>query len=144
MPHRAGDDARNVLFNDMHQPFADYALDAAAMERWDVIEALRDKVNAALESARGAKTIGKSLEAAVTLTVPEENAWLADLPELADLLIVSQATVKTGAGAAVEVRRAEGGKCERCWKVLSGLGSDPEHPALCPRCAAAVKNLPQF
>ena len=144
MAHREGDDARNVLFNDMHQPFADYALDAAAMERWAVIEALRDKVNAALEAARAEKKIGKSLEAAVTVTVPEENAWLAETPELADLLIVSQAAVKTGGETAVEVRKAEGGKCERCWKVLPAVGSDPEHPTLCPRCAAAVRNLPQF
>ena len=144
MPHREGDDARNVLFNDMHQPFADYALDAAAMERWAVIEALRDKVNAALEAARGSKTIGKSLEAAVALTVPEADGWLASLPELADLLIVSQVTVKTGAEAAVEVSKAEGGKCERCWKVLPSVGSDTEHPTLCPRCTAAVRNLPQF
>ena len=144
MAHREGDDARNVLFNDMHKPFADYALDAAAMERWAVIEALRDKVNAALEAARAEKKIGKSLEAAVTVTVPEENAWLAETPELADLLIVSQAAVKTGGETAVEVRKAEGGKCERCWKVLPAVGSDPEHPTLCPRCAAAVRNLPQF
>ena len=144
MPHREEDDARNVLFNDMHRPFADYALDAAAMERWAAIEALRDKVNAALETARAEKKIGKSLEAAVTLTVPEAEGWLAETPNLADLLIVSQAEVKAGSEAAVEVRKAEGGKCERCWKVLPAVGADAEHPTLCPRCAAAVKNLPQF
>ena len=144
MAHREGDDARNVLFNDMHQPFTDYALDEAAMERWAVIEALRDKVNAALEAARNEKKIGKSLEAAVTVTVPEAEGWLAETPNLADLLIVSQAAVQTGSEAAVEVRKAEGGKCERCWKVLGSVGSDAEHPTLCPRCAAAVRNLPQF
>ena len=144
MAHREGDDARNVLFNDMHQPFTDYALDGAAMERWAVIEALRDKVNAALEAARSEKKIGKSLEAAVTLTVPEAEGWLAETPNLADLLIVSQVTVQTGSEAAVEVRKAEGGKCERCWKVLPAVGADAEHPALCPRCAAAVRSLPQF
>ena len=144
MAHREGDDARNVLFNDMHQPFTDYALDDAAMERWAVIEALRDKVNAALEAARSEKKIGKSLEAAVTLTVPEAEGWLAETPNLADLLIVSQVTVQTGSEAAVEVRKAEGGKCERCWKVLPAVGADAEHPTLCPRCAAAVRSLPQF
>ena len=144
MAHREGDDGRNVLFNDMHQPFTDYALDDAAMERWAVIEALRDKVNAALEAARSEKKIGKSLEAAVTLTVPEAEGWLAETPNLADLLIVSQVTVQTGSEAAVEVRKAEGGKCERCWKVLPAVGADAEHPALCPRCAAAVRSLPQF
>ncbi len=144
MPHREGDDPQNVLFNDMHKPFTDYALDTAAMERWAVIEDLRDKVNAALEAARNEKTIGKSLEAAVTLTVPEAEKWLAETPGLADLLIVSQVTVNTGSQTAVEVCKAEGGKCERCWKVLSSVGSDPDHPTLCPRCSSAVKNLPQF
>ena len=144
MAHREGDDARNVLFNDMHQPFTDYALDDAAMERWAVIEALRDKVNAALEAARSEKKIGKSLEAAVTVTVPEAEGWLAETPNLADLLIVSQVTVQTGSEVAVEVRKAEGGKCERCWKVLPAVGADAEHPTLCPRCAAAVRSLPQF
>ncbi len=144
MAHREGDDGRNVLFNEMHKPFADYALDAAAMERWAVIEALRDKVNAALETARAEKKIGKSLEAAVTVTVPEAERWLAEEKNLADLLIVSQAAVKTGAEAAVEVAKAQGGKCERCWKVLPSVGSDAEHPTLCPRCAAAVRKLPQF
>ena len=144
MAHREGDDGRNVLFNEMHKPFADYALDAAAMERWAVIEALRDKVNAALETARAEKKIGKSLEAAVTVTVPEAERWLAEEKDLADLLIVSQAAVKTRAEAAVEVAKAQGGKCERCWKVLPSVGSDAEHPTLCPRCAAAVRKLPQF
>ncbi len=144
MPHREEDDARNVLFNDMHRPFTDYALDAAAMEKWAVIETLRDKVNAALETARSEKRIGKSLEAAVTLTVPEDQAWLADTANLADLLIVSQAAVKTGPEAAVEVASAQGGKCERCWKILPSVGHDAAHPTLCPRCAAAVAKLPQF
>ena len=144
MPHREEDDARNVLFNDMHRPFTDYALDAAAMEKWAVIETLRDKVNAALETARSEKRIGKSLEAAVTLTVPEDQAWLADTANLADLLIVSQAAVKTGPEAAVEVASAQGGKCERCWKILPSVGQDAAHPTLCPRCAAAVAKLPQF
>jgi len=74
MPHREEDDARNVLFNDMHRPFTDYALDAAAMERWAVIEALRDQVNAALEAARSGKKIGKSLEARVTLRAADPDS----------------------------------------------------------------------
>ena len=144
MPHRQGDDARNVLFNDMHKPFMEYALDEETMKKWAVIETLRDKVNAALEAARAAKKIGKSLEAAVTLTVPESEAWLTGMTDLADLLIVSQVTVKTGGELAVEVATAEGGKCERCWKILSSVGQDAIHPTLCPRCAAAVAKLPQF
>ena len=67
MPHRAGDDARNVVFNDMNKPFTDYALDEDEMARWDELIALRNDVNAVLEAARADKRIGKPLEAAVTL-----------------------------------------------------------------------------
>mgnify|MGYP002226509843 CR=1 FL=1 len=46
----------------MNQPFAGYALDEAAMAKWDKIISVRTAVNAALESARNEKKIGKSLE----------------------------------------------------------------------------------
>ena len=67
MPHRAGDDGRNVVFNEMNKPFTDYALDDKAMEKWAVVEKLRDDVNAVLEAARAQKKIGKALEAHVAL-----------------------------------------------------------------------------
>ena len=136
MPHRAGDDARNVLFNDMNQPFADYALDEAAMAKWDKIIEVKDVVNGVLETARKEKQVGKSLEGAIALTVPAEDAFLADMdPEaLADLLIVSQATVTVGDAIAASVTPAPGEKCQRCWKVLPTVNSD----GLCPRCAGVL------
>ena len=69
MPHREGDDARNVLFNDMNKPFAEYALDEAAMAKWEKIIAVRTAVNGVLEAARAEKKIGKALEAHVVLVV---------------------------------------------------------------------------
>ena len=136
MPHRAGDDDRNVLFNDMNQPFADYALDEAAMAKWDKIIEVKDVVNGVLETARKEKQVGKSLEGAIALTVPAEDAFLADMdPEaLADLLIVSQATVTVGDAIAASVTPAPGEKCQRCWKVLPTVNSD----GLCPRCAGVL------
>ena len=59
------------------------------------------------------------------------------LDELADLLIVSQAEVSPDV-TNIQVEPAEGRKCERCWKVLPTVGSDPKHPTLCPRCARVV------
>ena len=136
MPHRAGDDARNVLFNDMNQPFADYALDEAAMAKWDKIIEVKDVVNGVLETARKEKQVGKSLEGAIALTGPAEDAFLADMdPEaLADLLIVSQAAVTVGDAIAASVTPAPGEKCQRCWKVLPTVNSD----GLCPRCAGVL------
>ena len=140
MPHRSGDDGRNVVFNEMNQPFAGYALGEAAMARWDRLIAVRDAVNGALEAARAEKKIGKALEAKVKLTVPAEDAFLAemDAETLADLLIVSQAEASVGGGLSVSVEGAEGAKCERCWKQSPAVGSDPAHPTLCPRCAGVI------
>ena len=67
-----------------------------------------------------------------------------DSQVLADLLIVSQVRVTAGGALSVSVAEAGGEKCLRCWKHSADLGSDPEHPALCARCAAVVRDLPQF
>ena len=146
MPHRSSDDARNVLFNEMVQPYTEYALSEDEMAKWSRIAALRTAVNGELEQARAAKTIGKSLEAEVDLTVPAEDAFLAEMDAamLADLLIVSQVRVEVGSELTVAVRPANGAKCLRCWKVLPTVGSDAQHPELCPRCAAVAKTFPDL
>ena len=138
MPHQEKDDARNVLFNEMNKAFADYALDEAAMAKWDRIIAIRTAVNGALETARNEKKIGKSLEADVALTVPAADAFVAEMPaaQLADLFIVSTVEVTVGEELAVSVTEAAGEKCPRCWKHSTQAGAD----GLCPRCAAVVAN----
>ena len=47
-------------------------------------------------------------------------------------------------GLTVEIREATGEKCERCWMHSPTVGADADHPTLCARCAAVVRNLPQF
>ena len=142
MPHREGDDVRNVVFNEMNKPFGEYALDDASMAKWDKIIEVRTVVNGVLEAARAEKKIGKALEAKVDLTVPAEDAFLAemDADTLADLLIVSQVNVTVGSEIAASVENAAGEKCPRCWKHSTTPGTDN----LCPRCAAVVAKLPQF
>ena len=162
MPHRSGDDGRNVVFNDMNQPFADYALDDKAMAKWDTVIRMRNDVNAVLETARADKKIGKALEACVTLHAGDDAAASALVEtmglNLAELFIVSQCVVSnaapaegsvTGQGTAfpgltVEVAEAQGAKCERCWMQSTTVGADADHPTLCARCAQVVRNLPQF
>ena len=145
MPHRAEDDGRNVLFNEMVQPYTEYALSEEEMVKWSRIVTLRSAVNGALEQARADKVIGKSLEAAVDLTVPEEDAFLAkiDADEVADLFIVSQVKLTVGDEMKVTVEAAQGAKCGRCWKVLHSVKAVGEHEALCPRCAAVMAKLPK-
>ncbi len=141
MPHKEGDDPRNVLLNEMNKPFAEYALDEDAMAAWSGLITLRDAVNAALETARNEKKIGKSLEAKVTIPAGSLVGTRQMEPdELADLLIVSQAEVSDHV-TEVQVEPAAGQKCERCWKVLPTVGADSQHPTLCPRCARVVSAL---
>ena len=64
------------------------------------------------------------------------RAVVADAP--ADL---AQADIAECGKLAVSVAKAVGEKCERCWIYSDELGSDPEHPTLCPRCAAVMKEL---
>ncbi len=154
MPHREGDDTRNVVLNQMNKPFAEYALSEDEMARWEQLIALRNDVNGVLESARAAKRIGKPLEAAVTLRPTEEESRgmlesLSDM-DLEELFIVSKCLVaedETEAEAAaaahgsqypglhISVVEAPGTKCPRCWKHAES--ADPE-TGLCPRCAAVV------
>ena len=143
MPHQEGEDTRNVVLNEMNQPFAAYALSEADMAKWDKIVSVRDAINAALEAARNEKKIGKSLEAKVALTVPAEDAFLAEMDQekLADLFIVSQVQVTVGGELSVSVAEAAGEKCERCWKHHIKVGSDTEHPTLCPRCAKVIRTI---
>ena len=160
MPHRAEEDARNVILNEMNQPFAEY--DLGDMVSWGTMTLLRDGVNAALESARNEKKIGKSLEAHITIVTREEKppVDLSDLKEhfgeqwWADFFIVSgvdfvtdpalydQAAETPLNGVRVIVSEARGEKCERCWKHDTGVGSDSAHPTLCPRCAAVAAGFP--
>jgi len=36
---------------------------------------------------------------------------------------------------------ADGQKCERCWRVLPEVGTVPDHPDLCRRCAGVIEGV---
>ena len=155
MPHRDGDDGRNVLLNQMSKPYTDYALLDTEMAVWETALRVRSDVNGVLETARADKRIGKSLEAHVALFATDEDAKAAldtiktvDLPEIFIVSNVStnEAAPAEGAvvgqgvnypGLTVAVTEAKGTKCPRCWMHSE---SADEH-GLCPRCAAVCKSL---
>ena len=154
MPHRAEDDARNVVLNEMNKPFAEYALDDSEMARWDALISVRNDVNGVLEKARADKRIGKPLEASVTLRASGESKAVLDKVSdmnLKELLIVSEcriaeddaadetAVTDSGSynpGLTVSVREAAGTKCPRCW--MHSVDADAE-TGLCPRCKAVLE-----
>jgi isoleucyl-tRNA synthetase len=110
---------------------------------WDTLMLVRDQVLKALEVAREEKKIGKSLEAKVVLKAgfdlhPLLALYESDLPAL---FIVSQVRLEQGTenGVSVEIQRAEGVRCERCWKYTLDVGSDPEFPTICAPCSGAIQ-----
>ena len=155
MPHRKEDDARNVVLNCMYSPFTEYALDDAAMTKWDSLISVRNDVNAVLEAARSDKRIGKPLEAAVVLKAGDdasrEVVETVKSMNLSELFIVSNCLISdedvpdsvVGTGSAnpglqISVTEAPGTKCPRCW--VHSAQADPE-TGLCPRCSRVVAEL---
>ena len=140
MPHRSGDDPENVLFNDMPSTAAiEVESDFTAL--WDRIHELRDTVKRSLEPVIKDKIVKSSLETCVTLRASGEELEFLNkvLPELCAVFIVSDVRVEEADGElTVEVAKAEGEKCERCWAYSSTVGECHEHPTLCARCAAIL------
>ncbi|MEZ5759659.1 MAG: isoleucine--tRNA ligase [Paracoccaceae bacterium] len=135
----------SVHLVDMPQTPADW-LDEPLALKWDALRRVRRVVTAALEIQRTAKVIGASLEAAPVVHV-EDAGVLAALRsvDFADICITSAIEV-TGdpapeesfrlpevPGVGVVFERAEGEKCQRCWKILPDVGSHV-HACTCHRC----------
>ena len=128
--------------------------DAQLTQRWSRFMELRSAVMKALETQRTRQVIGSPLEAQVTLIVSEpELRQLCEAHQdaLAEAFVVSRVDVAQDGAArgermtglpegvvAVDVKRAPGAKCERCWKYLEDVGSDSRYPQLCGRCARVV------
>ncbi|UYB48267.1 isoleucine--tRNA ligase [Lysinibacillus capsici] len=119
--------------------------------KWEKIIDVRDDILKALEESRNAKTIGKSLEAKVTVYAKEDVVVLlkdANI-DFAQLSIVSAFEVATIEEAPAEaltlehvsivVEKATGEKCERCWSISETVGSNEAQPTVCARCAEVVE-----
>ena len=122
--------------------------DAGLLERWAPLLEARAAVTKALEEARVAQGLGKSLEAQVRLRAPAAlNEALRALEvrstvfpgNLANLFIVSRVELLPGEGdLAVEVEHAPGACCQRCWTWSARVGKLSD-PRLCERCAAVLE-----
>jgi isoleucyl-tRNA synthetase len=122
---------------------AGLALDAPEINRWKQLFEVREQILPHLEKERQAKNIGKALDAKVTLAglnkiLPDHAN--ADAEILRELLNVSQLVIGSGPSEfSVQVTKADGQKCERCWHWETDVGVDKDHPTICGRCVAAVK-----
>jgi isoleucyl-tRNA synthetase len=116
---------------------------------WKSMFQLREQVLPALEKARQSKEIGKSLEAKITAHVPGllfiAVGGIDAIEDIRELLNVSQLRLevnpKDSDSLDVMVAKADGQKCDRCWRWETDVGKDPEHPTICGRCVEAVKQF---
>ena len=136
--------------------------DASVQEPMQQLRELRASVNKVLEDCRSRQELGASLEASVRLEAHSPSLqsalhWLNEngQPEvdgLRDWLLVSQLQIggepwaellanHDDSVALIEVARARGTKCERCWHYESDVGQHADHPHLCGRCVSVLERL---
>jgi isoleucyl-tRNA synthetase len=130
-------------------PLVDEAMD----QRWKTLLDLRGEVTKALEQARRLQVIGHPLDARVILHLPDSLiSSISPYAEfLSTLFIVSQVelTHETESpkgfassefpGLSIEIDKAFGEKCERCWNFRTEVGRFSDHPTLCSRCHQAIE-----
>ncbi len=117
---------------------------------WERFLAVRSEVTKATEPVRQSGKVGHSLDVHVTLYMdPALTAQLDTCStDLRACFIVSQISIAPLSqapdtayvsteieGLAIDITKASGTKCERCWIRSNELGTHPEHPSLCPRCS---------
>ena len=142
-------DKASVHLTDIPETPADW-LNEPLAAKWAKVREARRVVTAALEVQRTDKVIGASLEAAPVVHVRDAEVLEAlKSVNFADICITSDVRL-TGdpmpaeafrlpevEGVGVVFEKADGEKCQRCWKILPDVGRHA-HPGVCGRCSDAL------
>jgi isoleucyl-tRNA synthetase len=140
-----------TLLPDIHHSLQDSELAG----RWERLIEIRGEVSKRIEGARAQKEIGHSLDAEVRLVADDGDLYrfLSSYQDtLKTILIVSNIVIDRGdasssarpdtqssiQGLSIEIGKAPGEKCERCWQFSTTVGEDEHHPTLCHRCRTAI------
>ncbi len=113
-------------------------------DAWSKLMLLRNQVQAQIEPLRKEKQIGSSLQATVVLSAaPEDFRFLKQYEQqLPMLFIVSDVTLREGDAEPgkprIAILRSDGVKCERCWRYVNRVSTDPASAGLCERCQDAL------
>jgi isoleucyl-tRNA synthetase len=123
----------------------EFRISSEEQMKWKHFFALRELSLPELEKARQSKVIGKSLDAVLFFPVSTDLALKeSEKPDLRELCNVSEAAFDMQPGTKLRSEPASKHgrvKCERCWHWETDVGSNPEHPTICGRCVAAVKQF---
>ncbi len=153
LPGRPGESVHLELFPEAAREWLDERLE----RDWERLLEVRREVAKALETARQQGGIGSGLEARVAFVhAPEDLPALLQAKRdlLATLFIVSRVGVGGAVGAplvryesqeipglVIDVERAPGRKCARCWTWSERVGESREHPTLCERCLPVIARI---
>ena len=120
--------------------------------RWSRLMKIRETANAEIEKLRQRKIVGTSLEAQVRLRANGDTLTLLERSrDVLETLFIAQVELQAdpalsmaeaghgdqaGVGEALrlEVRRAQGVRCERCWRYVTSVAAEPMVQGLCERC----------
>ncbi|UZP68502.1 isoleucine--tRNA ligase [Desulfovibrio mangrovi] len=133
-----------------------YTMPAEERAAWEKLLLVRSEITKAIEPVRKSGEIGHALDTHVTLYLDDtlaasleslktdlranfivsklSTAPLAEAPE-------SAFTAEEVEGLRIGVAKAPGDKCERCWIYSEELGTDANHPAICPRCTGVLQSM---
>ena len=152
---RHGDNGGSIHLQSFPETPSAWRNEALAAE-WAKVRKVRRVVTGALEVERREKRIGASLEAAPEVFVADNDLLTAvKNHDLAELFITSHVSLKEGegpdaafrlddvTGVSVNPDKTDTDKCQRCWRYTGDVGENPDHPALCVRCADAVDVIDQ-
>jgi isoleucyl-tRNA synthetase len=153
LPGRTSDSVHLELFPDARAEWVDERLE----REWERLLGVRRDVSRALERARQGGHIGANLEARVVFDqLPDPVASLLTEKRhlLSTVFIVSAVSLERGQGAplvryasedmpglVIDIERAPGRKCERCWVWSPRVGESAAHPTLCERCVTVVSGM---
>ena len=102
--------------------------------KWKNLFKIKQEANIAIEKKRANKEIGSSLEANIKIFTNTNDYNLLEGLDLAEYFITSQAekfkNKKEDDEIKIEVKKAEGKKCPRCWKIFENN---------CQRCDEVLK-----
>ena len=115
-------------------------IDKSVISAGDKVCLLRNEVLKEIERKRESSFIRSSLEAEVDIYCKDSDYDF--FKERQDLLrevfIVSSVSVYKG-DFKIEVKKARGEKCLRCWNWRLDTGKDNNYPQICSRCINALK-----
>jgi isoleucyl-tRNA synthetase len=136
-------DNESILLQNIKEEEFTYK-DNSLLGVFDELKRVRKSVTSALELKRNEKLIGSSLQAKVILFLAQNSIKTIEDLDLAEMCIVSNVEIQDISNKSedsinfddediyVEIKLADGEKCERCWAVLEEVSSNKNN--LCNRC----------